>query len=115
VGTEVSGSTPTGSTSRANQRVDQAGLAAFELADHRDLQPQGPQPIGRLGGQVGHVGHADSSRCLRQGRQRPLQHWINGAGGGGVDTRLHLYLPVRDGACTGRSHQPEGGHSELHR
>jgi hypothetical protein len=56
----------------ANQRVDQAGLAAFELADHGHLQPQGPQPTRRLGSQVRHVGHADSSRCLRQGRQRPI-------------------------------------------
>jgi ABC-type transporter Mla MlaB component len=34
----------------ANQCVDEAGLAALELADHRDLQPQGLEATGCLGG-----------------------------------------------------------------
>jgi hypothetical protein len=97
----------------AKQRVDEARLATLELADHCDLEPQGLQPAGCLRGQVGDLGHADESRRLGQGRQHPLQHRSNRAGG--LDTHLHLHLPIPRRRLQGRSHQPEGGHSELHR
>jgi hypothetical protein len=42
----------------AQQRVDQAGLAALELADHRDLKHQRRQPAGGLGGLLGDLGGA---------------------------------------------------------
>jgi hypothetical protein len=79
----------------ANQRVDQARFAALELADHRDLEPQSFQATGRLGGQVGDLGHAQQLGRLCQPNQHPSQ--VDRAGG--LDTCLHLHLPVRDGTC----------------
>ena len=81
----------------ANQRVEQAGLAALELADHRDLQPQGLEPAGHLGGQVADLGYAQQLGRLGQSGQHPDQRRVDRAGG--LDPCLHLHLPVRDGTC----------------
>jgi hypothetical protein len=40
--------------------------AALELADHRDLKPHGLEPIGRLGGELVDLGHAQQLDRLGQ-------------------------------------------------
>ena len=76
----------------ANQGVEQAGLAALELADHRDLQPKGLEAAGCFGGLVGDLGHTQKLGRLSQSGRHSSECRVDRAGG--LDTCLHLHLPV---------------------